>query len=153
MKSPQWLQGFRSYWKRVREKFWVRLIANTVYGLGRDGAGDMAASIAYYALLSLFPLLLGVIAILGILLPSTVVQEDLFAFFSLHLPTSVDALRENISGIVKMRSTLGILSVLGLFWAGSAIFSAVERSLNQVWEIHQCRPFFIRKLRDFSLAA
>lgn len=152
MKSPGWSQRLRSKRKRLLEKFWVRLIANTVYGLGHDSAGDMAASIAYYALLSLFPLLLGVIALLSIFLPSDVVQRDLLAFFSRHLPTSVDALTENISGIVKLRSTLGILSLIGLFWSGSAIFSVIERVVNRVWNIHQYRPYFIRKLRDLILA-
>ena len=59
----------------------VRLVACTVEALGHDDAGDRAGGIAYYAILSLFPLLLGVIALLGLFLPSETVQKELFGFF------------------------------------------------------------------------
>src|SRR3989304_1604231 len=100
-------------WHSLRERLlkrrWVRLAANTLHQLGKDGVGDMAAGVAYYALLSVFPLLLGAIALLGLFLPSDVVQRELFAFFGRHLPTSVSLLEENISGLVALRGTLGVL--------------------------------------------
>lgn len=138
--------------KRFLDNFWGKLIANTMNELGRSDAGDMAASIAYYTLLSIFPLLLGIIALLGVFLPSEVVQRQLIAFFQHHLPTSIDILRENISRIIEFRETLGIISLVGLFWSGSAIFSSIGRVIKRAWNIERRRPFYERKLIDITLA-
>ncbi|MFC1871841.1 YihY/virulence factor BrkB family protein [Chloroflexota bacterium] len=54
--------------------------------------------------------------------------------------------------VIELRGTLGLLSLLGLFWSGSAMFSAMSRSINRAWDIHRDRPFYIRKLRDLVMA-
>lgn len=146
---------FMAFFNRVAKSFlqnrWGRLIAGTITRMGYHDAGDMAASIAYYTFLSVFPLLLGVIAFLGLFLPSEVVQQELFAFFNRVL-IPVEIIRENISSVIELRSALGILSLLGLFWVGSAIFGAIGRVVNRAWDIHQYSPFYIRKPRDLFLA-
>ncbi|MBI2861018.1 MAG: YihY/virulence factor BrkB family protein [Chloroflexi bacterium] len=121
--------------------------------MGEDGAGDMAGSIAYFAILSLFPLLLGIIAVLGLFLPSAELQGPLLDFFRDNLPGSTSLLERNIERIIDLRGTLGLLSVIGLFWSGSAIFGAIGRVVNRAWDIHRYRPFYIRKFRDLALAA
>lgn len=138
--------------KRILDTFWGKLAANIIKAFGQSNAGDMAASIAYYAFLSMFPLLLGLIAILGIFLPSEMVQNQLIAFFQHHLPTSVGILKENISRVIELRGALGVLSLVGLFWAGSAIFNAIGRVIRQAWNIQKRRPFYLRKLIDLTMA-
>jgi uncharacterized BrkB/YihY/UPF0761 family membrane protein len=49
-----------------------------IEGMSNDGASDVVGAIAYDAILSLFPLLLGVISLLGFFLPSATVQDQLF---------------------------------------------------------------------------
>ncbi len=46
------------------------LLIRTIREFSRDRGGDLAAVIAYNVLLSIFPLLLGLTAILGLFLPS-----------------------------------------------------------------------------------
>lgn len=132
-------------------KRWGQLAVNIGNELRVNNAADIAGGIAYYAILSLFPLLLGIIALLGLFLPSEVVQRELFDFFQRNLPASVDAIRQNVAGIIELRGELGVLSVLGLFWSGSGIFGAISRAVNNAWNMEP-RPFFKRKLRDFILA-
>ena len=105
----------RNIIRRAKEKPAIAFIFRILDKLGRDGVGDMAASIAYYALLSLFPLLLGIIALLGIFLPSESVQSRIFDFFNQYIPNSSQFIQSNITSIIKLRGTLGILSLLGLF--------------------------------------
>ena len=54
-----------------------------IEGMGNDGASEVAGAIAYYAILSLFPLLLGVISLLGFFLPSAKVQDQIFSLWKL----------------------------------------------------------------------
>jgi membrane protein len=130
----------------------VQLMLGTAKRLGYDNATDMAGSIAYYGILSIFPLLLGVISILGLFLPSETVQKQIFQYLEENMPASVDLVKHNISAIISVRGTLGVVSLLGLFWSGSAIFGTIGRVMNVAWGIRVRRPFYIRKLRDIVLA-
>ena len=141
---------------RIRERllkiFIVELVVRTVQELGEDDASHKAAGIAYYAVLSLFPLLLGLIAILGLFLPSEQVQKELFDFFARNLPGAIDVLEQNIESVIKFRGAIGAVSLVLLLWSASSMFGAINRTINRVWDIHRDRPFYIRKLRDLSMA-
>ncbi len=130
----------------------VRLLTGMIRQLGETGAGDMAGSIAYYAFLSMFPLLLGIVALLGVFLPSETVQAQVTGYVEQYLPGSARLVQQNISAIIEMRGALGLVSVIGLFWTGSAVFGAIGRVINRAWGIHSSRPFYLRKLRDLSIA-
>ena len=139
--------------RQFSQKRWVKFIVRVTNRLGIDAVGDMAASLSYYSLLSVFPLLIGVISVLGYIFPSALVQDELFSFFEKNLPTSLNLLRENIAAIIDMRSTLGVLSLIGLFWSGGALFSSIGRVADRAWEIRVYRSYFFRKGRDLILAA
>ena len=130
----------------------VQLIVRTVQELSDDDASHMAAGVAYYAILSLFPLLLGLLAIFGFFLPSEAVQEELFDFFKRNLPGSIDVLERNIEEVTRLRGAIGLVGLVLLFWSASAMFGAIARAINRAWDIHRDRPFHIRKLRDIAMA-
>jgi len=138
--------------ERLLEIFVVRLLVRTVQELGADDASHMAAGVAYYAVLSLFPLLLGLIAILGFFLPSETVQEELFDFFERNMPGAIDVLEQNIEDVIQLRGAIGAVSIVLLLWSASAMFGALGRAINRVWDVHKDRPFVIRKLRDLTMA-
>ena len=130
----------------------IRLIVRTAQELGKDDASHMAAGVAYYAILSLFPLMLGLIALLSLFLRSDVVHDELFEFFGTYLPASTTQLEDNIDAINNQRGALGLFSILGLFWTGSAVFGAISRAVNRAWDVHQDRPFYIAKPRQLAMA-
>lgn len=119
--------------------------------IGYDDASNMAASIAYYALLSLFPLFLGLLAIFGLFLPSESIQKQLITFFAQYFPGSQNILQDNITDIIRLRGAFGIVGILGLLWSGTGVFSAVTRSINRAWDIRFAHPFYIRKPREIGM--
>ena len=137
---------------RFLQIFPVELVIRTIQELGRNDATHLSAGIAFYSLLSLFPLLLGLIAILGTVLPSEIVQKEIFEFLEANIPIAVDLVQRNITSVIQFRSKLGIISMGGLFWTGSLMFGAMSRAINRAWNVHQDRPFYIRKLRDVGMA-
>ena len=143
---------FSIHERKWRSKWPVELVFRTIKELDTGQAVDMAGSIAYYSFLSLFPLLLGAIAILGFFLPSELIQSQLLDFFEQNLPSSIDFIRTNIDSIIRARGQLGVISLIGLLWSGSAIFGAIGRVVNHAWGIKRFRPFYIRKPRDLALA-
>ena len=69
---------------RIRENFVVELSIRTVRELSEDDIPHMAAGVAYYALFSIFPLILGLISIMSFLLePEDIQACFLFAYRSL----------------------------------------------------------------------
>jgi membrane protein len=129
----------------------VQLIVSTVMSAGSHQIGHMAAGIAYYAFLSIFPLILGIIAVLGYFLPSTNLQNILLDFVASSLPVASNVLQQNMASIIELRGPMGLSSIIILFWSGSAMFSAIDRVINTAWGILSIRPFFIRKARDLGM--
>jgi membrane protein len=152
MKLRSFTRRLQGNVRRLGERPAISFVINIIKELGEDGAGDMAGSIAYYAILSIFPLLLGVIALLGLFLPSETVQDQVFDFANQYLPGSNEFVKNNIDRIIEFRNSLGLFALFGLFWTGSAIFGAIGRVINRAWGIYKYRPFYIRKLRDIMLA-
>lgn len=128
-------------------KFVVALARET----GRDDISNMAASISYYAFLSLFPLLLSLLAIFGLFFPSESILEQLINLVGNFLPGSRGILENNISEIVRLSGALGVVGVIGLLWSGSGVFSAISQAINRAWDTRYEHPFYIRKPREFLM--
>ena len=130
----------------------VQLISRTMEELGNIDGANKAAGVAYYAILSMFPLLLGLIALFGFFLPSINLQDELLKFVGDNLPGATDILRQNITSIIRLRGILGGLSIVLLFWSGSTMFGAISLAINRAWDIRQIRPFYLRKAGDLSMS-
>ena len=125
-----------------------RLIVRTVREMSDDDATHMAAGVAYYAVFSLFPLLIGLIAILNLLPASEIRQAQLTEFVSEYLPGSEGLLKRDL----EVGGALGVIAIFGLLWSGSAIFGAVARVVNRAWDIQKDRPIYIGKPRQMGMA-
>jgi len=117
-----------------------------------DDATHLAAGVAYYAIFSLFPLLLGFLAISGIVLNSPELQQAFLNFVAANLPGSESFVVGNVGEIVRFRGAMGVAAIVGLFWAASAVFGAITRAVNRAWDIQQDRPFYIAKPRQIGMA-
>ena len=130
----------------------VRLVVRVIQDLGDDDATHMAASVSYYTILSLFPLALGLSAIVGIVADSPDQQEQVVDFIVEYLPGSEVFVRDSIEGVVKFRTVTGIISIVSLFWAGSAVFGSITRVVNRAWDVRRDPPFYKNKPRHIAMA-
>ncbi len=131
----------------------VRLAGRVVKEMGDDDATHMAASVSYYAILSLFPLVLGLSAIIGMVANSPERQREVIEFIVDYLPGSEAFVRESVSGVVKFRAAFGVVSFLSLLWAGSAVFGSITRAVNRAWDVSRDPPFYKNKPRQLAMAA
>ena len=138
--------------RRLDEVPLFHLAYRTMREMSADDATHMAAGVSYYAVLSLFPLSLGLISLLGLVLESDTVAKEVLRFLQSYLPGTSELLESNIEVTGKIRGLLGVISFLGLFWSASLLFGAITRSVNRAWDIHQDRPFYIDKLRHIAMA-
>lgn len=127
------------------------LTRKTIQSFAEDDCPDRAAIISYYALFSIFPLILGLIAIAAFLLEETTVQAQILEAVSQVFPGSGDLVSSNIDEVVALRGSVGVVSILSLLWSGTSVFSAIRRSLNQAWGIDRERPLVEQKLLELAM--
>ncbi|MEE2880373.1 MAG: YihY/virulence factor BrkB family protein [Chloroflexota bacterium] len=120
--------------------------------LGDDDATHLAAGVAYYAMFGLFPLILAILAIGGVLLNTTEQQEDFVNFVTDNLPGSKGFVEDNLREVIRFRSALGIAAIAGLLWSASAGMGAVARGVNRAWDVHRNRPFYVAKPLQIMMA-
>ena len=120
--------------------------------MGEDDATHMAASVSYYAVLSLFPLVLALTVIIGWVAGSEARQDQLIDFTVDNLPGSEQFIRDSVEGTEKFRETLGIVAVLGLLWSASAVFGSITRVVNRAWDVQQNPPFYKNKPKQLAMA-
>jgi membrane protein len=117
--------------------------------LGKNGP-QLAAAISYYALFSLFPLALAIIFGLSFFLgPNSI--EDLAQRAAEQAPVSKKTVSDVLTGTLTSRSLAGSAGILGLLWAGTAVFGAIRKGVNATWGITRPRPFLQERLIDISL--
>jgi membrane protein len=121
--------------------------------MGEHDDTNLAAAIAFYAFLALFPLVLGLLAVFSQFMPSEDVLKQLIQFFSNYLPGSPDVLQSNIADIIRFRGALGAIGIIGLMWSATGAFSAVTHAVNRAWEIPYKHPFYIKKPKELAMVA
>ena len=137
---------------RFQDKFLIKLAVRTVKELIEDDATHMAAAISYYTLLSMFPLIVGLISVLSLFWEDPTVQELIITWASGFLPESQKFIEDSIRPIIAARGGIGVLALIGLFWTGSAIFGGITRSINRAWDVHADRPIYLSKARQLVMA-
>lgn len=137
----------------MRDKRWVQLAVSTYQKFVEDDCLHMAAGVAYYGFFSIFPLLLGLTAILGMLLEPALVQERLLEMTSHYLPASHDLVAANINATIAARGALGPIAIVGLLWSATGIFSAIRHSINRAWGVKKQRHFVKQKLLELGMIA
>lgn len=128
-----------------------RSARRTAQDLLADDCPHLGAAIAYYSFFSLFPLLLGLVAILGFALGSTGVRDALIAWVTGYLPGSGDLVAANVLRVVTAREEIGAVAVLGFLWSATAVFGAVRKALNAAWDLERPRPLLKQKLLDLAM--
>ncbi|MBD2233141.1 YihY/virulence factor BrkB family protein [Phormidium tenue] len=114
----------------------AQLLIQTWLKWDRDNVPGMAAALSYYALFSLFPLLLVVLSIIGALVgPNTEVFEAIEAVIVRYLPPEVhDLIKDTLVSLNENSVGAGLIGFGILLFAASTIFAMLKRSVNKIWE-------------------
>ncbi|MHB1294674.1 MAG: YihY/virulence factor BrkB family protein [Anaerolineae bacterium] len=100
---------------------------------GEVRAGQAAASLAFYAFFSLFPLLLVLVFIGSFFFSSQVAFRGILVTLSRVLPVSQQVIEENLREVLAVRGALGGIGIISLVWSASNYFVALSDSINRAW--------------------
>jgi membrane protein len=127
--------------KDLAERVWSEMQKDDVLG--------SAAKLAYYFLLALFPLLIFLTSIIGLLLGAgTGLRHALFNYLSQVMPSSAFELIAKTMTEVSTASGAGKLSfgLLATLWASASGVGAMMDSLNTAYSANETRPWWKRRL-------
>ncbi|WP_198417502.1 YihY/virulence factor BrkB family protein [Cryobacterium mannosilyticum] len=136
----------------VSKRAWLYALRRTVSEFGRDQCTDLAAALTYYAVLSLFPALIALVSLLGVVGQGKRSADTLLSILGSVAPA--EALQV-IRGPIEQFSTspaAGFALVAGIavaVWSASGYVGAFGRAMNRIYEVDEGRPFW--KLKPVQL--
>ena len=110
-----------------------------------------AASIAYYALLSLFPFFLLAFALLGRLTLDVDNRNVVLLFVLQYFPTQFDFITTQLDAFRASGLTLGVAGTIALVWGALGVFGAISTAVNYAWGVEKQRSFLKHKLFSFLM--
>jgi membrane protein len=131
---------------------WWATLKRTVSEFREDDLADWAAALTYYAVLAIFPALIALVSILGLV--GTAATDPLIDNLTQLTPGPANEIVTNaVTEITESQDTAGVAFVAGLLgalWAASGYVGAFSRASNAIYEIEEGRPFW--KLRPQQVA-
>jgi membrane protein len=123
---------------------WWDVLKRTVRQFGRDNLTDWAAALTYYGVLSIFPGLVVLTALLGLLGPGptqTVIDNVNQIVPGQGREIVVGAIKE-LSGSRSLAGPVAVLGLLGALWSASGYVGAFMRAGNAIYGMPEGRPLW-----------
>ncbi|MER7001847.1 YihY/virulence factor BrkB family protein [Dactylosporangium sp. NPDC000555] len=129
----------------LSKRSWTGVLKRTVKEFNNDNLADWAAALTYYGVLSLFPGILVLLAVSGLLLTDTTqdavlkdTRELLPASIAGPVTGAIDELRRgsHVAGL------LAVVGLLGAVWTASGYVGAFMRASNAIYDVPEGRPIW-----------
>jgi membrane protein len=128
----------------IPKQSWFAILKRTGKQFGEDKLTTWAAALTYYAILSIFPALLALVSILG-LLGQSAIQPLIDNLGAVAPGPAKDILESSLQGLQKTSGAAGLTFVIGLataIWSASGYIGAFMDAANNVWDVPEGRPFW-----------
>jgi membrane protein len=110
-----------------------------------------AASIAYYALLSLFPFFLLALALLARVTADVNDRAAVLEFVLQYFPAQFEFITKQLDAFRGTALTLGVAGTAALMWGALGVFGAISTAVNYAWGVEKQRSFWKHKLFSFVM--
>jgi membrane protein len=128
-------------------------LKRTLTEFKEDNLTDRAAALTYYSMLSIFPALIALVSIVGLVGDPKTVTETLTNIVKSMGPSSAaEAFAGPIKDVTRSQGTAGIALIIGIasaLWTASAYVGAFMRASNEIYEVEEGRG--IIKLRPLQM--
>jgi membrane protein len=119
---------------------WLGMLVGAAREALKPEAALTAAAIAYFALLSLFPITILSISIASFTFGPLMGQQLILQNLEFIAPYLSHLLGQNIDEIIRTRGPVSMIALVGLVWSASTIFTTLTQTLNKIWSNKRNRP-------------
>jgi membrane protein len=123
---------------------WVDVVKRSIAEFREDNITDWAAALTYYGILSIFPALIALVSVLG-LVGRSATQPLLTNLGGFAPGPAHDILENALNGLQESRGGAGILFIVGIagaIWSASGYVGAFIRASNVIWDVEEGRPIW-----------
>ena len=122
---------------------WKGVLSRTVREFKADNVTDWAAALTYYGVLAIFPAMIALVSIVGLMGSSATdsLKQNLDSFAGPGPAKQI--ITSALDGLAASRGSAGILFVVGLvaaLWSASGYIAAFMRASNSIWDVEEGRP-------------
>src|SRR5687767_10535903 len=121
---------------------WWNALKRSVSEFKEDNLTDWAAALTYYGILSIFPALLVLVSVLGLIGSST--TQPLIDNLGKVAPGPAQEIAtsaiKNLQGSQGAAGVIFIIGLLGALWSASGYVAAFMRASNKIYDIEEGRP-------------
>ncbi|MEA2331849.1 MAG: rane protein [Thermoleophilaceae bacterium] len=128
----------------LKGRSWGGVLKRTVKEFSDDNLTDWAAALTYYAVLAIFPAMIVLISVLG-LIGESATQPLIDNLGSVAPGPAKDIFTsaiENIQGSQGAAGVFFIIGLLGAIWSASGYIAAFMRASNSIYDIEEGRPIW-----------
>jgi membrane protein len=132
--------------RELLKRVWAEIQEDDVFG--------RAAQLSYYFLLALFPLLIFLTSVIGMVLGAgSDLRRSLFSYLAEVMPPSAFNLIDSTMTEISKGSSGGKLSfgLLAALWAASNGMGAISEALNVAYDVKESRPWWKSRLQSIGL--
>jgi membrane protein len=131
----------------------VGILGDAIRHFGAARAGEASASITFYAIFSLFPLLLALIAGGSFVLQIEQVQQRVLEAVDEFFPVAQRLIERNIQGVLEMRGAVGVVALISLAWSGTGALTILSHNINRAWPEAKPRNFVQARLMAMGMVS
>jgi membrane protein len=144
--------SLKNFLRDLRSLLRFQALKATVQEFQRDDALGLAAQLAYYLILALFPFILVLVSLMGTFGSEELASEVLGYFRQVVPGEAYEIIETFTANIISGRAEApGLLSfgILFTIWAASGAFAALINALNRAYDVQETRPFW--KVRGIAI--
>ena len=125
---------------------WRLVLVETSRDLWAASILEWSASIAFYAVLSLFPLLTALLILASYLVDGNWATTLAVEFLGKYLPGGETEIRDIVASALSERRHLGVLSIVMFMFTGRRVLGVLTKSLNHVSDVDERRDPYMRRI-------
>jgi membrane protein len=129
----------------------LEIIRITFERFTEERGSEAAASLAYYAFFSIFPMLLVFIVVGSFFVDTEVVQSQLLNMLDGVLPGAEDLVIQNINQVLRLRGAVTFLALISLIWSSTSVFNILARNINRAFPQAQLLDFIKGRVRGLFI--
>lgn len=131
---------------KLHSPTWRYILRKTLHEFSWDSCTDLAATLTYYMVLSLFPGLLALVSLLGIVGQARQTTDALLRIVAQLAPgDSAGILRDTVQQFTESPATgvALVIGIVGALWSASGYVGAFGRAMNRIYETREGRPVWV----------
>ncbi len=146
-------RSMKSFYKRANDFSGgaLEILRSAFHNFVKARGSEAAASLAYYAFFSIFPMVLVFIVVGSFFVDREVVQTQLLNLLQGVLPGVEDVIIANIERVLELRSAVTFVALLSLIWSATSVFNILAKNINRAFPKAEQPDFLKGRLLGFLM--